>query len=190
MERTDEDWLVGLRADDDAAWQALSDRVRRALQRSFGRQLDAAVLDDLAQDALVRIRERLGDFAGRSRFTTWATAIAVNLTLQELRRKRHQHVSLDEAAASTRERLAAPIDAPLERRELYALLDRGLQDALTERQREALLAKLGGLPMGEVARKLGTNRNALYKVLHDGRRRLRAWLEAEGVRADALEVLP
>ena len=73
--------------------------------------------------------------------------------------------------------------ARLERAQRDGALKRAIDEALTERQREALLATLGGLPMVEVARRIGSTRGALYKLLHDARLRLRAHLEAEGAEA-------
>jgi RNA polymerase sigma-70 factor (ECF subfamily) len=52
---------------------------------------------------------------------------------------------------------------------------------LTEKQRMAILAELNGVPLEEIAVKLGNNLNATYKLLHDARKRLKAALEASSI---------
>jgi RNA polymerase sigma-70 factor, ECF subfamily len=56
-----------------------------------------------------------------------------------------------------------------------------LMEELTEKQRKALMAIMEGFPLEEAARRMGTNRNALYKMLHDARLRLKKRLEKEGL---------
>src|SRR5262249_57563833 len=88
-------------ADQEAAvsdlWAALLRGLRRALSHRAG--ADDGLLEDVVQDALVRILERLPQFEGRSRFLTWAMAVAVRVAMSELRRRRWKDVSLDEAIA-------------------------------------------------------------------------------------------
>ena len=57
-----------------------------------------------------------------------------------------------------------------------------VREELTERQREVIMAVMvGGMPLEEVARRMDTNRNALYKLIHDARKRLQKRLETEGL---------
>jgi RNA polymerase sigma-70 factor, ECF subfamily len=60
---------------------------------------------------------------------------------------------------------------------------RGIIDKeLTDRQREAVVAViLEGMPIAEVARRMGTNQNALYKLLHDARKKLKLRMEVVGL---------
>jgi RNA polymerase sigma-70 factor (ECF subfamily) len=169
-----------------AAITELGGLLRGALGRSFARQLSDSDLDDLTQESLVRICGRLESFAHQSRFTTWATTIAVNCALSELRRRRCRHLSLEDAAAQGGAALVADAELASGQRELeLARLQRGIDDALTERQREAILAVLGGLPLMEIARRLGSSQGAVYKLLHDARRRLKTYLEADELSNDA-----
>ena len=149
----------------------LRDFIKRTLAKGFGRQLVDADLDDITQESLLRIHRKLDTFAGQSRFATWAATIAVNYAVSELRRRRYQHVSLEDAA----EQADWSPDATANHADVE-LLKRGITEALTERQRIAIEAALGGLPLSELARREGVSQGAVYKLLHDARRRLRAYL--------------
>jgi RNA polymerase sigma-70 factor (ECF subfamily) len=167
--------------------QALADLhefVRRTLGRGFGTELGDSDLDDLTQESLLRIHERLASFEQRSRFTTWAASIAVNCAYSELRRRRHQHVSLEDAIEQGATALMQAERTEHEP-EREAALRAAIEDALTPRQRQAILALLGGLPLAEIARRSGTSQGAVYKLLHDARRRLKQHLEAQEDRADS-----
>jgi RNA polymerase sigma-70 factor, ECF subfamily len=156
----------------------LGDFLRRTLGRAFGNQLADGDLDDLTQESLLlRIHERLAGFAQRSRFTTWATAIAVNCAYSELRRRRHQHVSLEDAIEQGAVSLVQEGQTQHEP-DREASLRTAIDDALTPRQREAILALLGGLPLAEIAHRFTTSQGAVYRLLHDARRRLKRRLEA------------
>jgi RNA polymerase sigma-70 factor (ECF subfamily) len=162
-----------------AAMSELRGVLRGALARSFARQLSDGDLDDLTQESLLRIHSRLDTFENQSRFSTWACAIAVNCALSELRRRRHRHLSLEDAAAQASAALVHEAEHAENQRELeLARLSQGIADALTDRQRQAILAKLGGLPLMEIARRLSTSQGAVYKLLHDARMRLKRYLEA------------
>ena len=185
VEHSDQAWLDGLRTADNALAQAaavseLRDYVRRTLAKGFGRQLQDADLDDLTQDCLLRVQQKLDTFAGQSKFTTWAATIAINCALSTLRKRRYEHVSIDEA--SERADWTADKSVP-EDDHRVAQLRRGIAEALTERQREAIQAALGGLPLMELARRYGVSQGAVYKLLHDARRRLKQFLEADGAQA-------
>ena len=196
MERSNATWLRDLKDPGVEQQAALSD-LRNALLRGLRRALSGhphasdAFLEDVVQEALLRILDRLAQFEGRSHFVTWATSIAIRRAMSELRRRRWRDVSLDDLV-SARADFAVPkandegSDPHLvtERRALvdhmYAIIHR----ELTEKQRTALLAELKGMPLAEIARHLGSNRNAVYKLTHDARKRLRRGLEASGYHAE------
>jgi RNA polymerase sigma-70 factor (ECF subfamily) len=70
-------------------------------------------------------------------------------------------------------------------RALLGMVKRLIAEELTDRQRRALIAVVfAGMPMAEVARRMGTNRNALYKLMHDARQRLKRCMLAEGISAE------
>jgi RNA polymerase sigma-70 factor (ECF subfamily) len=146
--------------------------------------------EEAAQDTLLRVLDSLHSFEGRSKFTTWVHKIAVRIALTELRRKRWRDVSLDQLTEDApgegpRGILAAHEAGPdvvAEQSDMIEHLQRVISEELTDKQREALIAtRIHGMPMEEVARRMGTNRNALYKLLHDARQRLKSRLEEEGL---------
>jgi len=95
-----DDWLMRLKTTDavrDAALEELRGILVRGLMRALGsRGGGAAFVDDVIQEALLRILDSLDSFAGRSRFTTWAMTIAIRIGVSELRRKRFRDVSLEQ----------------------------------------------------------------------------------------------
>ncbi len=183
-------WPRRLAADSSARESALID-LRSILLRGLRAGLsgragsDEAFLQDVVQIALVKIVDRLDTFEGRSKFESWAFAIAFRSAYNELRRKEWKNVSLEEL--QTQERLATHRedgspgpDEEAERRSVADVLQKAIKNDLTERQREVLLCELRGMPQEEIARQLGTNRNNIYKIFHDARRALRRSLESRG----------
>jgi RNA polymerase sigma-70 factor (ECF subfamily) len=190
MHGTNESWLNRLRATGAVQNEALADlrsillfRVRRTFQGRAG--VDESLAEDVAQEALIKTLGSLDQFQGKSRFTTWATTIAVRVALTELRRRRWKDVSLDQMddGAGVAPSIAAAESEPhleSERNSLVEDMYRIIDTELTEKQRTALLAELQGMPMEEIGRRMGSNRNAIYKLTHDARRRLKKGLEAAG----------
>ncbi len=188
MKRTDQEWVADLAAGGERQREALEELRRRllaGLRRALQGQTDAggALLEDCVQDALMTVLARLDTFRGDSRFLTWAMTIAVHGAWAELRRRRWRDVSLEDVLAE-REIASHPEDGGaqgrVERSALVASLFELIEADLTERQRTALLAMLRGMPQEEIARHLESNRNAVYKLIHDARRRLKEGLEKAG----------
>jgi RNA polymerase sigma-70 factor (ECF subfamily) len=195
--RSNAEWIRDLRSRGAAQTCALEE-LRAYLLRALPRSLQGRgpvredLVEDVVQEALVRVLERLDDFEGRSRFTTWVTTIAVRLTLTELRRHRWKDVSLETLTADG---AIAPFqDAAQEprpehdfaRREVLRALQQLFETQLSERQRTAIVAELRGMPQEEIGRRLGISRNAVYKLGYDARRRLKKGLEQSGF--DAAEI--
>jgi RNA polymerase sigma factor (sigma-70 family) len=190
-ERTNEQWLTDLRGPNpDEALADLYDLLVRGLRvslGSYGGGVDANA-GDFAQEALIKITSNLDSFRGESRFTTWALKIAMNVALTELKRKRWRDVSLQELVARHKAANREPADTQLSPEQLALQntvlqeLRRIVDEELTDRQREAVVAVLlEGMPISEVATRMGTNQNALYKLLHDARRKLKRQMEAAGL---------
>ena len=154
--------------------------------------MDDAFLEDVAQESLLKVLDRLDTFAGRGRFVSWALAIAVRVALTMIRKQRWQGVSLDRfkegssgPAIDVADQSPGPERASL-RSELLAAMHRVIDEQLTDKQWLALTAELNGMPQDEIARQLGSDRNAVYKLTHDARRKLRAGLESAGFGAESL----
>jgi RNA polymerase sigma-70 factor (ECF subfamily) len=190
-ERINEDWLADLRGPNpDAALADLYDLLVRGLRAAFGGYGGGVEADfgDFAQEALIKITGNLDSFRGESRFTTWAQKIAMNVALTELKRRRWRDVSLQDLFAEREVADRGPADTQLTPEQLalqntvLGELRRMVDEELTNRQREALVAVLlEGMPVSEVARRMGTNQNALYKLLFDARRKLKREMEAAGI---------
>ncbi len=189
--RTNGDWLAGLRCNDSPGLKVQEDLrgyIRRGLGRIFGGQgnLVDASLEDLTQDAMLRVTTKLDDFRGESKFTTWAMAIAIRVAYTSLRRRRWGERSLEDLGLSVdsqRSTIASPSTdptAPTGRTDLLCSLREAIDRDLTPRQRAAVLGELAGMPTAVLAEQLDTNANALYKLHHDARLRLRAALEERG----------
>jgi len=192
-ERTNQQWLTALQGPDrDEALADLRTLLVRGLRYALASwpNVDEATVEDLAQDALLRVLKGLDSFRGESRFTTWAQKIAVNVAFTELRRRRWQDISLDDLGASQDtdfmpDTLVDPSADPEKQalqRTLLDTLSEVIATELTDKQRQALVAvRIHGMPLAEVARRMGTNRNALYKLLHDARQRLKKRILAQGL---------
>ena len=70
-------------------------------------------------------------------------------------------------------------------RELAAAVRHAIDQTLTDYQRRLFAAVvLNGVPLDAVVAHLGTNRNAVYKAIFDARRKIRAFLVANGYLQD------
>jgi RNA polymerase sigma-70 factor (ECF subfamily) len=202
--RTNQEWLHDLNAGgavQEAAIADLRDLLLRAALYFFSRNLsDFAGLsrdeilrraEDCAQDALIAVMGHLSDFRGDSQFTTWAYKFAINIALMSARHERWKGVSLDELAASDKNDLGewmmqdrsegiAPEQSAVQA-EIREIISDVIEHDLTENQRRVLFMMIfNEVPMDAVVQHLGTNRNAIYKMLHDARRKLKSSLQRRG----------
>jgi len=206
-ERTNDEWLVALRSagvERDSALMDLSGILNNGLRRGLLGRVDTSapefdsLSEDFVQEALLNILNKLDTFAGRSKFTTWAHKITVHIALTELRRKRWQDSSLNqlterEDGEYTPSYTADPAPTPensLERNDMLARVNRIIEEELTDKQREVMKSAVFlGQPAAVVAKNMDMNPNAVYKLLHDARLRLKKRLEKEGLTpADILSI--
>jgi len=197
--RSNEAWLSDLRAEGETRETALTDLrqvIQHGLPYALSRWLSPdsplfePLVEEVVQDTLLRVIDQLDTFEGRSMFTTWVQKIAVRIALTDLRRKRWQDASLDEMVDNEdspppprlmADRSPGP-EALAEQTDMVDHIRRILDQELTPKQREALiLLGMQDLPLEEAAKRMKTNRNALYKLLHDARLRLKQRLMAEGI---------
>ena len=177
----------------EAAVRDLHDLLRRAAvrevrRRAAGSAVAGRELDDLAtqaaDDATYAILAKVDQFRGESRFTTWAYRFVVLEVSHKVGRHfwRQPRAELNE---QDWDRLPAVLgtqpDLVAEARELTRAVRRAVEDDLTEHQRRIFEAVvLQGVPLDALAVRHDTTRNALYKVLFDARRKIRAHLVANG----------
>jgi RNA polymerase sigma-70 factor, ECF subfamily len=185
---------LGLRDGQEAAWAEIRERVLRnvlALLRRFSRaELDAGEIhglaEDVTQETLAAVKAKLDTFQNASHFTTWVYRIAVNALLADLRRRRWMRRTPTGGAPPVTGRLleegTVNPERAAARQELWNLLRTLIETELTPHQRAILLAQaFQEQPLDLIAADHGMSRDAVYKVLHDARRKLRAALLKAGV---------
>jgi RNA polymerase sigma-70 factor, ECF subfamily len=190
-------WLAALAPgglDRDDAVARLHELLLRAARFEASRRrgslpyIDPSELDDLvhqaADDALLAVLRKLDSFRGESRFTTWAYKFALLEAGVKLRRRAWQgrELPLDQEGRPPIADLRASPHADAESRELLGAIRSGIDSALTSHQRDVLVAiTLNDVPIDVLAERMDTTRGALYKTLHDARRKLRACLGEQGL---------
>jgi RNA polymerase sigma-70 factor, ECF subfamily len=191
------DRLTALGADRDAAVAELHALLLRAARFEVARRRAALPhlrgddLDDLAHqsahDALMVVLRKLDDFRGESRFTTWAYKFALYEAAVQVRRRAWQgrEIPLDPERWPLIEARGAGPQGEAETSELLAAVQDAIARELTPHQRRVLVAvALDDVPIDVLAQRLATTRGALYKTIHDARRKLRAALAAQGLSPD------
>jgi RNA polymerase sigma-70 factor (ECF subfamily) len=196
-------WLGELRGagtERDAAIASLHELLLRAARFEVARRRPALPhlrrneLDDIAfeaaDDALVSVLAKLDDFRGLSRFTTWAYKFALLEAAVKLRRRAWQGREIPVEPEGWRSvASAAPTPGQeVEQAELLAAIADAISGELTPHQRRVLVAlALNGVPIDVLAERLGSNRGALYKTLHDARAKLRRHLAEAGFDLTAVQ---
>ncbi len=205
-EWSNQDWLERLQGESlvrEEAIVALRDYMQRAVyvyllrRRSDLSGLHPTELSQLAEDytqeALLIVLRELEGFRGDSKLTTWAYRIVINLAIGKLRRKHWRDISLEHSLSdedrpslltSLEDESSADPQAAIEQRQVLERLRSVISESLTERQRTVLTGiVLEGASTAAMAARLDTNRNNIYKILHDARKKLRGCLEEMGVTA-------
>ncbi len=197
--RDNDAWLEDLRSTGEEKEAALADLhaiLLRILPTALSRWLPSTsshfetFIEDTAQETMLRVMDKLDSFEGRSKFTTWVYKIGVHIGLGELRLRKWKEVSLDkleegkEPDEMPSERFSSEAPGPeamLQRKNVMEMVQQIMKDELTPRQHEVMLAvAVQGTPLDVVAERVGSNRNALYKLMHDARLRLKQRLERDG----------
>jgi RNA polymerase sigma-70 factor (ECF subfamily) len=202
-DRTNRKWLSTLASgsqEQEAALEELRLLLLRATLYTLASHADqlqavdeqdrSALAEDCAQEALLAVLSHLQEFRGESKFTTWAYKFGVNIALTRLRHERWKKVSLsqlsDDAQAldwlqSKGTLQTADSERPVLQAEVHQVLHETIQNELSLRQRQVLKwIAFDDVPMDVVVERLGSNRNAIYKLLHDARLKVRQRLEARG----------
>lgn len=202
-QRTNQEWLQDLGSSGEgqvAAIEELRSILLRTAMYTFHRNLgDLAqfsqleiqqLAEDCAQEALIALLKHLHDFRGESKFTTWAYKFAVNIALTMARRERWKSISLDDLDdipiqsdwPFVGDHSKSDPDLAAMRGEMWKIIRDVIVDELTEKQRLVLKWMVfDDVPMDVVVERVGTNRNAVYKLLHDARSKLKRSMLARGI---------
>lgn len=203
--QTNEAWIASLQATGavrDEAIQALRTYLLRAVLVYLTRhRSDLSVFhydelrqlaEDWTQEAVLQVLNNLDSFRGDSKFTTWSYRVAINLVAGELRRKRWETTSLDALELSRSAEIQQRLDdrnetpeAGLTRGQIWEAVESVLLNELTDRQRTVLTrVVLDGEPVEIVAADMDTNRNNIYKIVHDARKKMKQAIETRGWTAE------
>lgn len=207
--RSNQDWIAELKRPEPGNEEALED-LRRLLFRAahytlttHASDLDGmpdearrALAEECTQEALITVLEKLDDFRGESKFTTWVYKFGVNIALSRGKRWRWRQVSLEAMADAedSYEWLFTPdnlnyldSERQIRQKEITGIIRDVVANQLTARQRQVLkLIAFDEVPMDVVTEQQKTNRNAVYKTLHDARLKLRQQLVRSGYDLDEI----
>lgn len=197
---SNEEWIESLSPPpDEVAIEALRNHLviglRSSLYKYVKRDLNDFV-EDITQDSVLKILDKLETFRGESKFTTWAMKVAVREGYSELRKKRYKDISLeqyssydpDEKQAVEIEHEQAGPDQVTHESMLVQKVMKIMEEELTDKQQKVLQhLMIDQIPMTVVAEMMDSNRNAIYKLVHDARLKLKNRLEIEGI--DTEEIL-
>lgn len=194
---TNEEWIEALSQPvDERAVALLRSKLIQGLKPALYKYVDHDLdqfVEDVAQDALLKILDNIDSFRGESNLLTWAMKIAVREGLTELRLKRYDDSSLEDfkygedsgrdewTSLTFASDLPDPEQATHEQLALQKVLNI-MNEELTDKQKQAMKAlMIDGLSITVVAKQMDTNRNALYKLVHDARLKIKNRLEIEGI---------
>jgi RNA polymerase sigma-70 factor (ECF subfamily) len=194
--RTNAEWLRDLRSSEASQAEAITD-LRDLLLRATLYTLHRSPsslgswdqdeinqwAEDCTQDALIAVLDHLSDFRGDSKFTTWVYKFAINTAYMALRRKHWKDIPLEQLRDGDFKDHAAFHDQDLSvmRGEIWEIIRDTIRNELTDKQRQVLeLIVFDEVPMDVVVLRFEANRNAIYKLLHDARRKLKQKLLEKG----------
>ena len=196
--RTNEQWLAELECNEAVALADLREYLRRAVFTYINRHredlshLDRGEMEhlaeDMVQDALLQILDKLDTFRGDSKFTTWAYRFVINAAAGELRLHHWRTVSIDVLIRDqdvplftfVGDEKAPDPETVAARNEILEQLYRIIEQDLTKLQRLALISvHFQGVPVAVLAQQLNSSPNTIYKLLHDARKKLKKGLEKQ-----------
>jgi RNA polymerase sigma-70 factor (ECF subfamily) len=199
VSRSNDEWIRDLSEPGPAQEAALADLraiIVRGLPYALSKWLSPSepqfqsLVEETTQETLLRVLSHLHTFQGRSKFTTWVHKIAVRNAITELRRKRWKDTSLEDLLEGNGAMEGLSIMADVgpgpevstEQSELLEQVRKIIAEELTEKQRNAIVAiRIHGMPVEEVASRMGMTRNALYKLIHDARLKLKQRMTETGL---------
>lgn len=197
--QTNAEWISAIKPPpDEAAIQQLRMYLVKGLKASLYKYVDRDLNDfveDIAQDSLLKILDKYDTFRGDSKFTTWAMKIAVREGYSELRKKKYEDISLEQYSSyDPNEKEAVEIehdqaspDQVTHESMMLKKVQTMMEEELTEKQKKVIqLLMVDQIPMTVVSEMMDSNRNAIYKLVHDARMKLKNRLEVEGINPEEI----
>ncbi len=199
LEMETDPWVQRLSGTDperELAIKELSTLLHRGLTYSLSKKYGGGLqTEDVVQESLIKILKSLETFEGRSKFTTWAMTIATRVGISELRRKHTRNISLDAFTAGNELRFefaderSTLVGEDLEKRRIIETLQSLIESKLSDKQKLAVRGLLEGMPVEVIAERTNSNRNAIYKLVHDARIKLRKGFEQSGIVAEDVSAI-
>ena len=178
---TDEMLAARVVAGEEGAFAALMERhwsrVHRLAQRFLGNRAEA---EEVAQEVFLAVYQKLGQFEGKSAFSTWLYRVAVNMALMRLRSEgRAETVPLEEVemSALAEEREDPPPEGRMMTEQSLGLIERAMDRMPTELKTIFILRDVEGFTNEETAEIMGLTVSAVKSRLHRGREFLRGPLK-------------
>jgi RNA polymerase sigma-70 factor (ECF subfamily) len=149
---------------------------------------DSTVAEDLAQDTFIKVLNHLDKYRPEFKFSSWLFKIANNVTIDHLRRRQLDTVSMDgsphastaaEAEASSFEladQAESPLDA-LASRELGSMIEQAIGALRPEYRNCIMLRHVEGRSYEEIAATLDLPLGTVKTYIHRARHQLREALE-------------
>lgn len=199
IDYSNEEWVEALKPPpEEVAIHQLRKHLVKGLKASLYKYVDRDLddfVEDIAQDSLLKILDKWDTFRGESKFTTWAMKVAVREGYSELRKKRYNDISLqqyskhdpDEKDVVEIEHEQAQPDQQAHESMILQKIMQMMEEELTDKQKKVIQhLMIDQIPMTVVAEMMDSNRNAIYKLVHDARLKLKNRLEVEGIDPEEL----
>lgn len=180
----DTEWVERLTGHDKES--AIKDLQRILARALVSFDVSAEDKEDFVQSATITILTKLSSFKYRSKFSSWAISIGINTALSEMRKRHWTNVSIEDLTQMqepTTDNISGRGNPEVEAQKQWAveLVDSLIHGELTLKQRTALLAELNGMPLQEIASRMGVSRGAIYKLTFDARKKLLQCLSQRGL---------
>ena len=167
--RQEQELITRAKSGDRAAFQQIYLQYhKRVFGICFRMLADKEVAEDVTQEVFIQLWQKLDNFRGESKFSTWVMKIAIRIVYSEMRKAGWKDVSIDAASETTKydtKKLVSDVASPEKQTMQVVIIDRlweAIDDSLTDKQKKAVIADfVVGMPIEEIARQMKTNRNAV-----------------------------
>lgn len=179
--------LLCKKSDERAAWELVS-RFERPIFSLIHRMVrDRELAEDLAQEAFVRALNNLKKYDPSYKFSSWLFKIAYNLTVDHIRKRQLDTVSIHgapdaitaDAQAATSLALVSPDERPdalLEAKELGVEIEAAIERLRPEYRTAVILCHVEGYAYDDIAEIMGIPLGTVKTYIHRARHELQGSL--------------